>query len=195
MGCGIYIIKNTIDNKIYVGSSINIGNREYKHFWMLNKGIHDNKFLQNSFNKFGKENFIFEVVEKCTEVELIDKENFYIDKFKSSKCDFGYNLAKVNEFRRNTYNEEVKVKLSKHNLNKNGNIKKFELIEISNEKINEFDNLVDAANYLINNGFAKGSHRNVRMSLSNSLRGIKVNNGHNGSIRKTCYKHKFNIIN
>ena len=59
----------------------------------------------------------------------------------------------MNEFRRNTYNEEVKVKLSKHNLNKNGNIKKFELIELSNEKINEFDNLVDAANYLIDNGF------------------------------------------
>jgi len=101
----------------------------------------------------------------------------------------------VSESRRNTYNEEVKVKLSKHNLNKNGNIKKFELIEISNEKINEFDNLVDASNYLIDNGFAKGSHRNVRMLLSNSLRGVRLNNGHNGSIRKTCYKHKFNIIN
>jgi len=195
MNSGIYLIKNILDDKVYIGSSVNLKDRRYKHFWMLEKGIHDNQHLQNSYNKFGEEKFKFEILENCKYEILVEKENYYIDKFNSNKCDFGYNLAKVSESRRNTYNEEVKVKLSKHNLNKNGNIKKFELIEISNEKINEFDNLVDAANYLINNGFAKGSHRNVRMSLSNSLRGIKVNNGHKGSIRKTCYKHKFNIIN
>jgi hypothetical protein len=58
-----------------------------------------------------------------------------------------------------------------------------------------FNNLVDGANYLIINGFAKGNSRNVRMCISNCLRGIKLNNGYKGSIRKTCYKHKFKIIN
>jgi len=59
-----------------------------------------------------------------------------------------------------------------------------------------FDSLVDGANYLIKNGFTKGNPRNVRMKISNSLRGVKVNNGknNNGSIRKTCYNHKFKII-
>jgi len=71
------------------------------------------------------------------------------------------------------------------------------LTNILTKKEIEFNNLVEAANYLIENGFANGKPRNVRVSLSNSLRGIKLNNGKNnkGSIRKTCYKHKFKIIN
>jgi group I intron endonuclease len=197
MGCGIYMIKNIIDSKIYIGSSVNIDSRKYKHFWMLNKKIHDNKYLQNAFNKFGESNFIFEIIENCDETNIIERENFYIEFYKSSKSDFGYNLATVNEFRRNTYNSEVKRKLSIHNLKKNSNFILFILENIFTNEIKTFDNLVDASNYLIENGFAKGNPRNVRMKISNSLRGKKVNNGknNNGSIRKTCYKHKFKIIN
>jgi hypothetical protein len=65
---------------------------------------------------------------------------------------------------------------------------------ITNEEF-VFDTLVDGAKYLIDNGFAKGSPRNVRLKLSSSLRGKKVNNGFKGTIRKTCYKHNFKIIN
>jgi group I intron endonuclease len=63
MGCGIYKILNIKNNKVYVGSSINLSNREYKHFWMLTNNSHDNLYLQNSFNKFGKDFFKFEVLE------------------------------------------------------------------------------------------------------------------------------------
>ena len=195
MGCGIYKITNEVNNKVYVGSSLNIKNREYKHFWLLRNGKHDNSFLQNSFNKNGELKFKFEIIELCNSSELIDKENYYIDLLKSNSPEFGYNLATVNKFRRNTYNDEVKKKLSKYNLEKNSNFNLFYLKNISSNEIKTFDNLVDAANYLIENGFAKGKPRNVRMSISNSLRGVKVNNGYKGSIRKTCYKHEFKIIN
>lgn len=196
MVSGIYIIKNLINNKVYVGSSINLNSREYKHFWMLDKGIHDNHYLQQSYNKHGKDSFIFEIVCSCEPGELVLKENYYIDLYKSNKQTSGYNLAKVNEFRRNTYNDEVKINLSKYNLEKNGNFKKFSLINMLTEKEFIFDSLVDAANYLLENGFAKGKPKNVRMKISNSLRGVKINNGYpNGSIRKTCYKHRFKIIN
>lgn len=195
MNCGIYQIKNLINNKVYIGSSINLINRKYKHFWMLDSGIHDNEFLQKSFNKYGRKNFVFSVIELCNELELIDKENYHISFSKSNESEFGYNLAKVNEFRRNTYNQEVKIKLSKYNLVKNGNINKFSLTHIDTKHTEVFDNLVDATNYLIKNGYTKGNPRNIRMKLSNALRGVKVNNGHNGSIRKTCYKHSFKLIN
>lgn len=195
MGCGIYRITNEVDNKVYVGSSLNIKNREYKHFWLLRNNKHDNSFLQNSFNKNGELKFKFQIIELCNSSELIDRENYYIDLLKSNFPEFGYNLAKVNEFRRNTYNDEVKRKLSKYNLQKNSNFNLFYLKNILSNEIKTFDNLVDAANYLIENGFAKGKPRNVRMSISNSLRGVKVNNGYKGSIRKTCYKHEFKIIN
>ena len=192
---GLYRIQNIINNKIYIGSSININNREYKHFWMLNKGIHDNQYLQNSYTLYSKNSFVFECIEFCNEKSLIEKENYYISLYKSNDLNYGYNLASVNEFRRNTFNDEVKIKLSKYNLNKNGNINKFSLTNILTKKEIEFNNLVEAANYLIENGFANGKPRTVRIKLSLSLRGIKVNNGYKGSIRKTCYKHEFKIIN
>ena len=195
MSCGIYKITNTKNNKTYIGSSTNITNREYKHFWMLKKGIHDNEYLQKSFNKYGRDIFIFEIVEHCSYNTLIEKENYYISSYESNNLTKGYNLATVNEFRRNTYNDEVKIKLSKYNLNKNGNINTFSLTNIETDETFTFNNLVDGANFLIINGFAKGNPRNVRMKLSSSLRGIKLNNGYKGSIRKTCYKHKFKIIN
>ena len=195
MNSGIYKITNTTNNKVYIGSSVNISSREYKHFWMLNKGIHDNEYLQKSYKKYGKDTFIFEIVEYCEPNKLIEKENMFITLHESNNLDKGYNLALVNDFRRNTYNDEVKVKLSKHNLNKNGNINKYSLSNIETKEILTFDNLVDGANYLIENGFANGNPRNVRMKISSSLRGKLVNNGYKGSIRKTCYKHEFRIIN
>lgn len=193
MSCGIYEITNILNNKKYIGSSINLKSREYKHFWMLSKNIHDNIFLQNSYNKYGESNFKFKIIEICNESLLNEKENYYIEKYKTLDSEFGFNLASVNEFRRNNYNDVVKTKLSKYNLEKNNNFKLFMLIS-PNEDVFLFDNLVEAANYLIENNYAKGKPRNVRMKLSLALRGKKVNNGYNGSVRKTCYKHKFKLI-
>ena len=162
---------------------------------MLDKGKHDNEYLQKSYNKYGKDSFIFEIVEYCEVNELINKENEFILKYESNKLSKGYNLAIVNEFRRNTFNDEVKTKLSKHNLIKNGNINNFMLINIKTGEEFIFNTLVDGANYLIENGYSNGIPRNVRQKLSSSLRGKKINNGYNGSIRKTCYKHEFKLIN
>ena len=195
VNCGIYKITNTLNKKVYIGSSINLRSREYKHFWMLRKGIHDNHYLQKSFIKHGKNNFVFQIILFCEPNELVEKENIFINLYESNNLDKGYNLALVNDFRRNTYNKEVKLKLSKYNLNKNGNILKYSLTNIETNQEFVFDTLVDGANYLIENGFTKGKPSNVRMKISNSLRGKKLNNGYNGSIRKTCYKHKFKIIN
>lgn len=192
---GIYKIQNKIDQKVYIGSSINLEYRKTKHFWMLRKGIHDNEYLQNSFNKNGFDSFIFEVIENCEKELLIERENFYIEKFKSNHSNFGYNLAKVNDSRKNILNTEVKVKLSKYNLSKNNNFTKYSLTNIISQETVVFDNLVDGANYLITNGFSKGNPKHIRMKISNCLRGVPVNNGSGKSVRKTCYGHKFNIIN
>lgn len=195
MKSGIYIITNTKTQKVYVGSSVNLNHRKSKHFWMLRKGIHDNDYLQNSFNKFGSSFFTFNILEFCDPNLLIERENYYINQYKSNDMNFGFNLATVNEFRRNILNDEVKVKLSKYNLKKNGSISSFKLININTNTTLIFDNLFDAARYLINEGFSQGSEKNIRQKLSSALRGKKLHNGHNGSIRKTIYKHYFELIN
>jgi group I intron endonuclease len=196
MGCGIYKITNKKNNKVYVGSSIELEKRKEKHFWMLKKGIHDNKFLQSSFDRDGIENFTFEIIEICDMNELVEKENFYILENNSNDMKFGYNLCLVSEDRRNKLSIGTKLQLSKYNLKKNNNFTKFSLTSIETGEEIIFETLVDAANYLYDNGYSKASLRNIRMKLSNSLRGVKVNCGRtNKCIRRTCYKHRFKIIN
>jgi len=195
MNCGIYRIFNTKNNKSYIGSSINLKSREYKHFWMLSKKIHDNVHLQKSFDKYGKDSFIFEILELCDEAVLFTRENYYIKTNNSCDPTFGYNRAEVNEFRRNNLNDITKRTLSINNLIKNNNFKKFSLTNIINGNTHIFDNLLDAANYLISNNFSKGSNRNIRQKISYALRGKKINNGSRGSVRQTIYKHTFQIIN
>lgn len=196
MGCGIYLIENKVNNKKYVGSSIDIPVRIMNHKYSLRKNYHPNDYLQNSYNKYGEDNFVFTVLILCDEVELVDNENFYITKFNSNDLTVGYNLATVNEFRRNNYNEEVKIKNSKHNLKVNNNYIKFKSINLTTYKEMVFDDLVTAANYLKKNDYSDGKLRNIRQKISQCLRGVTVNNGskNNGAIRRTAYKHKWVII-
>ena len=197
MGCGIYKIQNIIDGKIYIGSSINLSKRLQNHKIMLSGGYHDNRYLQNSVTKYGIDSFIFEIIELCGEDELVKRENHFIDFYKSNETLFGYNLAKVCDTRRNIFNHEVKVKMSKVKIEKNKNFNRFKLINIDNGFEVVFDNLVDAARFLISNNFTKSKENKVRDMLSICLRNKIVNNGtnNNGSIRKTIYKHKWEILN
>ncbi len=87
--CGIYYIKNKINNKIYVGLSINIGDRIRKHMKDLSEGFHSNIELQRAWRKYGKNNFEFGVLEECLKDELENKEICWIAKYDSYKS--GYN--------------------------------------------------------------------------------------------------------
>lgn len=88
--CGIYKIENIINNKIYIGQSKNIFSRISQHRYDLNNKIHGNKHLQKSWNKHGKENFIFNVICECFPEELDIKEKEYIIIFDS--INNGYNI-------------------------------------------------------------------------------------------------------
>lgn len=78
MNIGVYIIKHITSGKVYVGSSKNILARWNVHKKQLNKGIHGNKKLQNSWNKYGECDFAFEIKEICTNSELVLREQFWI---------------------------------------------------------------------------------------------------------------------
>lgn len=73
---GIYWIKNTKNDMIYIGSSKNIGSRIIKHFSQLRNGNHPNKLLLADFNKYGQDVFDFGVYE-FTDVDLLNKERDY----------------------------------------------------------------------------------------------------------------------
>lgn len=79
---GIYKILNTVNKKFYVGSSKDIEGRKIGHLSELRRGVHHSKYLQNSWNKYKEENFVFIILEKCPQKELIDREQYYIDELK-----------------------------------------------------------------------------------------------------------------
>lgn len=197
MKSGIYSIINLKNNKKYVGSSVNTHKRLTQHFWLLKNNNHDNIFLQNSYNKYGKEFFVHEILEECSVELLSERENYYINHFNTLDSTFGFNLSLTNIHRTNIVNKNVKIGISKTNLSKNNNFTKFSVTHIETGVVNIFESLVEAADYLIDNGFSTGSPRNVRQKLSSTLREKKISNGkkNNGSIRKTCYNHKLQIIN
>lgn len=79
--CGIYSIKNTISNELYIGSSTNIGNRFKGYIVDANTGYTINKLTKNLV-KFGLKNFVFSTIELCSKEKLLEREQFYIDKYK-----------------------------------------------------------------------------------------------------------------
>ena len=95
---GIYQIKNKVNKKIYIGSSVDIKQRWAKHLHELKKGIHSNKYLLESFKKYGEENFDFILLEKIQDSSLIiEREQYYLDYYKSYEKENGYNLRKKAE--------------------------------------------------------------------------------------------------
>ena len=65
---GVYQIKNTKNQKVLVVSTPNLKTMNGKPM-MLRGGVHKNKKLQEEWNKFGKEAFVFEVLEVLKEKE------------------------------------------------------------------------------------------------------------------------------
>jgi group I intron endonuclease len=76
---GIYKITNTVNGNFYIGSSSNIRKRKEKHFRYLRKGGHENKHLQNAFNKYGEEAFIFEVIKLVEQSQLLQEEQILLN--------------------------------------------------------------------------------------------------------------------
>jgi group I intron endonuclease len=70
---GIYKITNIINGDCYIGSSVNIKERFYRHKKDLKKGKHHSIILQRAYKKYGKENFIFEVLTECDK-ELLEEK-------------------------------------------------------------------------------------------------------------------------
>lgn len=77
---GIYRITCLSTDKFYIGSSQNCRARTTSHLHDLRHNMHSNPKLQRAFNKYGENQFIFEIVEQCTINKLIKREQFYVDR-------------------------------------------------------------------------------------------------------------------
>ena len=79
---GIYRIRSLVNDKVYIGSAVNIYNRWHHHKHYLVRGTHANSKLQRFVNKHGFDSLVFEVIELCDKEKLIGREQVFIDKEK-----------------------------------------------------------------------------------------------------------------
>lgn len=111
---GIYKITCLPTGKFYIGSSANMGERCAEHRRLLRLGKHQNRYLQNAWNKYGQSAFIFEVVELCASNILLEREQHWID----AEQPFGgkgFNIAVIAAKPpvRHGQSEETKAKISR----------------------------------------------------------------------------------
>ena len=89
----IYLIKNKINQKLYVGQAVNLYRRYYDHKKSINK--HAKTAIINAFLKYGFENFDFYILEKDLPADkkiLTKREQFWLDELHPYKPT-GYNIC------------------------------------------------------------------------------------------------------
>ena len=109
---GIYKIKNILDNKVYIGQSIDVEKRVREHFINIKKRI--THPLYNAINKYGVDNFEFSFIDLVTDsMKLNEREQYWIDYYKSYLPEFGYNILQfVTTTRGYKHTEETKKKIA-----------------------------------------------------------------------------------
>ncbi len=113
---GIYQIRCLVHGKIYIGSAVNLSNRWRQHRQAMERGDHYNLRLQNSWNKHGSENFVFEILELVDDkASLVIIEQGYLDRLRPFDVGVGYNNSPTaGSMLGYKYNEEAKAKMSEH---------------------------------------------------------------------------------
>ena len=108
---GIYKYTNKLNNKIYIGRSVNITRRKWEHLHQPSPY----SYFDQTLKKIGEENFDFEIIEECSESELKDKEKYWIQYYHSCVLDDrtkGYNLTRGGEEYRSDENPWSKLSVA-----------------------------------------------------------------------------------
>ena len=157
--CGIYKITNLVNNKLYIGQSKDLYERLRKHKESLKNNYHFNKHLQRSYNKYGKDNFDFEIIEVCSYELLNDKETFYIDKYNTMNSNYGYNKESGGKVK--TVSAETKRKQS--------------LMRTGTKASEETKRKMSLSRMGENNGFYNNKHsKETKIKIGASRKGVPL---------------------
>ena len=110
----IYIIKNKINNKVYVGQTkVSIKLRFQNHLSAARCGR--DYIIGKAIRKYGEENFYVELLEECLASELNEREMYWITFYNATDNKFGYNMSLGGNVNRKPtqIDEELVLKLFK----------------------------------------------------------------------------------
>lgn len=119
---GIYSITNTINNKRYIGKSVNIKGRFWHHKNNLTKEEINrkavNRHLFNSVKRHGIDNFLFEILECFIDFDenySKERELYWMDFFNTCDRNFGYNLRRDSSTKMIVHEETRRI-ISENNM-------------------------------------------------------------------------------
>lgn len=145
----VYCITNLINEKKYIGQTTKFKNRKNEHLYKLENDIHENKHLQNSYNKYGKDNFVFTIINKNIPVEILDDwELYYIEEIYGTYSNKGYNMilshealrGENNPFYGKKHSDEVLRRISKKISGENSSSVKYS----RNKYLEEYKKLINS---------------------------------------------------
>lgn len=88
----IYQITNMLTGDFYIGSAQSFARREWQHRYDLKKNQHKNPHMQASWNKYGEEAFVFEILEEHPDgADILGIENTYLHRIVGQKNCFNVN--------------------------------------------------------------------------------------------------------
>lgn len=103
LAMGIFLIRNNLNDRVFVGSGLNLNGIINRHKFELTNGNHPNKELQSDWNELGSNNFAFEIVDEILardgadidhRAELESLESLWLEKLQPFG-DQGYNERKL----------------------------------------------------------------------------------------------------
>lgn len=198
---GVYEILNTITNERYIGSASRVGKsnslsgfyvRFDKHKLLLKNNKHYNIHLQRSYNKYGENNFNFNVLSICPPEYCIKLEQWFLDNLKPE-----YNIRKIADSNKGIkFTAEHKEKLSKSIKNSlknkvdNSYRKRIgETLKIT--KLNKKNPYKRTEQGLIDNREKRRNHPHIAKLDSEKVKDIKIMLK-NKETMKTC-ANKYNV--
>lgn len=157
--CGIYLIRNKINNKIYIGQSVNIYRRWTEHLRAGQpqkysmKSIRDSKTpIHLAMQKYGINNFEIQLLEKCNKENLDIREQYWIKILKSNDNNIGYNIANGGQKNFILKGEEhSQAKLNQQEVNEIINLLKTTNLTLS-EISKKYHNISNSTLCMINTG-------------------------------------------
>jgi hypothetical protein len=100
---GVFLIRNVTNDKVFLGSALDLNGRINRHKFQLAAGSHPNQALQQDWKRLGEEKFAFEILDQFTPTdnasldlkrELEAMEAMWLDQLKPYG-DRGYNERKL----------------------------------------------------------------------------------------------------
>ncbi len=133
--CCIYLLINTLNNKIYIGQTINLKQRMSAYKYQKDKSK-----ISRAIRKYGWNNFNMKIIEETNSNELDLKEKYWIRFYNSTNPDIGYNIEEGGK-----HPSRVNRKIKKNNISGENSVH----AKFSIEQINEFREIFKSGNYSI----------------------------------------------